>query len=158
MTGARPPRSAKIHRMADDLTGRWSLRAWHGELADGTAVRHGGDRPRGELIYLPGGRMAVQICHDERERFGSRDLEAGEERGRADAFSTYIAYAGRYSLPEPGVVVHHVEIALHPDQAGMDKRRRYRLEGERLVLETQRVRHEDEPASSLLEWERVQRL
>jgi hypothetical protein len=98
--------------------------------------------------------MAVQISHDGRESLGSRELDAGEDAGQAGAYRTYIAYAGRFSVPEPGVVVHHVEQALHPDQAGMDKRRRYALDGDLLTLRTQPVAAAGATASSVLRWRR----
>ena len=99
--------------------------------------------------------MAVQIQYDDRPSLGSRDLEAGDRDGHAHAYRTYNAYAGTYSLPREGVVVHHVELALHPDQPGMDKERRFTLAGDELTLETQRVRTEDGgEASSLLRWRR----
>lgn len=137
-----------------ELIGHWALESWDGETAAGERVLHGGPTPRGDLIYLPSGRMAVQIAHDDRERFGSRDLDAGGEAGQAAAYRTYIAYAGRFSVPEPGIVVHHVEQALHPDQPGMDKRRAYRLEGDRLTLRTQPVAAAGVEADSVLRWRR----
>ena len=98
--------------------------------------------------------MAVQISYDGRPTLGSRDLDAGDEAGRAAAYRTYNAYAGRFSVPEPGVVVHHVELALHPDQPGMDKRRGFLLEGDVLTLETQPVVTAGTAASSRLRWRR----
>jgi hypothetical protein len=98
--------------------------------------------------------MAVQISHDRRPSLGSRDLDAGEDVGQAAAYRTYLAYAGRFSVPEPGVVVHHVEQALHPDQAGMDKRRSYMLADDVLTLRTQPVVSGGIAASSVLRWRR----
>ncbi|HXV52038.1 MAG TPA: lipocalin-like domain-containing protein [Solirubrobacterales bacterium] len=134
--------------------GEWTLVAWTGVDGEGRRVDHGGGSPRGELIYLAGGRMAVQIQHDGRRRFGSRDWGAGSEAERAAAYAGYNAYCGTFSVPEPGVVVHHVELAIHPDQPGMDKRRRYALEGDELVLRTQDVETANGPASSELRWRR----
>ena len=136
------------------LLGHWALESWTGETTAGERVAHGGSAPRGDLIYLPSGRMAVQIAHDGRTRFGSRDLGAGDEAGRAAAYSTYIAYAGRFSVPEPGTVVHHVEQALHPDQTGMDKCRSYDLDADVLILRTQPVVADGREASSELHWRR----
>lgn len=110
--------------------------------------------PRGELVYLESGRMSVQIQHDDRVPFGSRDWEAGDVDERAAAFSTYNAYCGRYSVPEPGVVVHHVELALHPDQPGMEKRREFSLAVDELTLRTQPVATAMGLASSVLRWRR----
>jgi lipocalin-like protein len=98
--------------------------------------------------------MAVQISYDGRRSLGSPDLAAGDDGGQAAAYRTYNAYAGRFSVPEPGVVVHHVEQALHPDQTGIDKRRTYRLDGDVLTLRTQPVVTAGSEASSVLRWRR----
>lgn len=143
---------SRLPAEADGLIGHWRLRSWTGRTDEGEEIRHGGEHPQGDLLYLPSGRMAVQICHDGRARFGSRDLDAGDEGLQASAYRTYIAYAGTYSVPEPGVVVHHVEIALHPDQAGMDKSRSYELDGDDLTLRTQPVVTAGSAASSILRW------
>ena len=147
-----------LPELARPLIGRWSLASWAGRDESGARVAHGGERPRGDLIYLASGRMAVQIQWDERHSLGSRELEAGSEAGRAAALSTYIAYAGGFSIPEQGVVVHHVEICLRPDQVGIDKRREYALDGDELTLRTQPVRTNGSPASSELHWLRAERL
>ncbi len=98
--------------------------------------------------------MAVQIEHDGRERFGSREWSAGSPAERAGAYSTYNAYCGTFRVPEPGVVVHHVELAIHPDQSGTEKRREFALDGDELVLRTQPVDTPTGPASSELRWKR----
>ena len=59
----------------DELLGEWTLHSWTGTDGEGREVKHGGDSPRGELVYLPSGRMAVQIQHDGREPFGDRLAE-----------------------------------------------------------------------------------
>jgi lipocalin-like protein len=136
------------------LLGEWMLVSWTGTDDGGKPVKHGGGSPTGELIYLPDGRVSVQIQYSGRSRFGSREWTAGDEAERAAAYSTYNAYSGTFSLPEPGVVVHHVEIAIHPDQPGMDKRREYVLDGDELALRTQDVEVATGPASSVLSWRR----
>ena len=138
----------------DELLGSWTLVSWSGVDSEGRRVKHGGETPRGELIYLPSGRMAVQIQHDGREPFGSQSWEAGTEEQRASAWAGYNAYCGTFDVVEPGVVVHHVELAIHPDHPGMDKRRDYTLEGDELTLRTQDVETGSGPASSELRWRR----
>jgi hypothetical protein len=136
------------------LHGHWRLVSWTGVDADGEQVLHGGPSPSGDLIYLPSGRMAVQIQYDERPPLGSRDLDAGDETGKAAAYDTYNAYCGTWSAPRDGVVVHHVELALHPDQPGMDKERPFELAGNELTLHTQPVSTPDGEATSVLRWRR----
>ncbi len=140
--------------MTDALLGEWTLVSWTGVDEAGNAVEHGGGSPRGELVYLASGRMAVQIEHDDRDRFGSRDWSAGSAAERATAYSTYNAYCGTFTVPEPGIVVHRVELAIHPDQAGMEKHREFELDGDDLVLRTQPVDTPAGPASSELRWRR----
>jgi hypothetical protein len=143
-----------VQAARERLLGEWTLVSWTGLGPEGEPVEHGGSSPSGELIYLASGRMAVQIQHAGREPFGSRDWQAGTERERASAYETYNAYCGTFSLPDPGVVVHHVELAIHPDHAGMDKRREYTLAGGELVLRTQKVATAAGMASSELKWRR----
>ena len=147
-----------MSELARPLFGRWTLVAWEGRVESGALVAHGGERPRGDLIYLPTDLMAVQIMWDERRPLGSTELEAGSEAARAAAMSTYIAYAGRFSIPSEGIVIHHVEICLRPDQVGIDKRREYTLDGDELTLRTQPVRSNGSPASSELRWQRSEGL
>jgi hypothetical protein len=136
------------------LQGEWTLVSWTGVDGDGARVKHGGDAPRGELVYLASGRMAVQIEHSDREAFGSSDWTAGDAGERAAAYSTYNAYCGTWSVPEPGLVVHHVELAIHPDHPGLEKRREYVLEGDELTLRTQDVATPSGLATSELRWRR----
>ena len=135
------------------LHGHWRLISWTGVGADGNEVALGGASPRGDLIYLPSGRMAVQIQYDERPTMGSRDLDAGDVPEKAAAYDTYNAYCGTYSVGD-GVVTHHVELALHPDQPGMDKERPFELNGDELTLHTQPVATADGEATSALRWRR----
>jgi hypothetical protein len=141
--------------LALPILGGWTLAAWTGMSGSGRPVDHGGPNLTGDLIYLRSGRMAVQIQHDGRTPLGSRELDAGTEELQAAAFRTYIAYAGRFSIPEPGIVIHHVEQSLRPDQVGMDKHRPYDLDGDDLVLQTEPVRIEGELADSTLRWRRA---
>ena len=96
----------------------------------------------------------MQIQYDARAPFGSLDLEAGDEPARAAAYETYIAYCGRFSVPRPGLVVHHVELSLHPDQPGIDKEREFTLDGDELTLRTQAVSSAAGLATSELRWRR----
>jgi len=51
------------------------------------------------------------------------------------AFSTVIAYAGRYTFTGDKIV-HHVEASWMPNQVGTDMVRSVKLEGDRLNLRT----------------------
>jgi hypothetical protein len=138
-----------------DLHGHWRLVSWTGVDGKGNEVAPGGENPQGDLIYLPSGRMAVQIQYDDRPTLGSRDLDAGDGPGKAAAYDTYNAYCGTWTMPRDGVVVHHVDLALHPDQPGMDKERPFELDGDELTLHTQPVRSAGGESTSVLRWRRT---
>ena len=127
---------------AEKLVGHWRLAEWSGRTASGECVRHGGDQPSGDLIYLESGHMAVQIQFD-------------VERSEQPPSDTYLAYCGRWEIREPGTIVHCVELALHPDNVGIEKVRPYALEGDQLVLETQPLDTGEGLASSVIRWRRI---
>ena len=46
-----------------------------------------------------------------------------------------VAYCGTYTVDEVAeVVIHHVEIDLSPNHVGIDRKRRFKLSGDRLEL------------------------
>lgn len=57
------------------------------------------------------------------------------ESERAEAYSSYIAYCGKYRL-EADVVVHTLRMSLFPNWVGGEQRRTAELSGDRLVLAT----------------------
>ena len=148
------PRRALVSERAAQLLGEWTLVSWTGIDCAGRAGLPWRRQALRRIVYLESGRMAVQIQHDGRVPFGSRDWSAGDDDERAAAYSTYNAYCGTFSVPEPGVVVHHVEQAIHPDHPGMDKRREFELEGDQLKLRTQDIETPEGPATSELVWRR----
>ncbi len=90
--------------------------------------------------------MAVQIQYGRRPSLGSQ-TSSGDEAGRAATTPT--TPCGTWSVPRDGVIVHHVELALHPDQPGMDKERPFELAGDELTLHTQPVATPAEVAAGL---------
>ncbi len=54
---------------------------------------------------------------------------------QAEAFKTFLAYAGRYSL-SGDKVIHHVEISSIPNYVDKDLIRSVKFQGDRIVLVT----------------------
>jgi hypothetical protein len=75
------------------------------------------------------------ISYGGRKRLSSSDSLSAPVEEQAEAFSTFIAYAGRYTL-DGDKVIHHVEIASIQDWVDPDLIRSIRFEGERIVLAT----------------------
>jgi len=71
-----------------------------------------GQKPIASSLYADG-RMSVVITAETRKPLSVNDRIAAPADERAEAFSTVIAYAGRYTLPMTKLV-HHVEASWMP--------------------------------------------
>lgn len=114
------------------LVGTWSLvgavsTAASGERNDNPYRVN----PSGVLTYSPEGRVMALIS------FGGRkplSMRAGTEE-KAEAFDTFLAYAGRYAV-NGDKVSHHVEISSIQNYVKRDLIRTIRFEGDRMTLVT----------------------
>ncbi|MGH4021696.1 MAG: lipocalin-like domain-containing protein [Pseudonocardiaceae bacterium] len=66
--------------------------------------------PVSSLVNAPGGWMIVQVVAADRPVITRPDL-LGRVEERAAAYSTCVAYCGRYEV-RGGQIVHHVEMSL----------------------------------------------
>jgi len=117
------------------LIGTWHLETWISLVDDGTEALPMGASPEGLLAYAPDGTMVTVFGRAERDRFGTDDLTGGTTDERSEAFSSFIAYGGRYAL-DGSTIIHTVEVSLFPNWVGTTQRRHWALDdgGERLTL------------------------
>ncbi len=144
---------ASIAQDAKSLIGSWSLVSAWSSTEDGTKRESFGSSPSGVLTYGSDGRMTVLIANGGRKPL-SADRVASPEKERAEAFATFLSYAGRYTLKE-GKVVHHVEISSYPNWVGTDLVRTVGLERDRVTLTTPPVSVGGKMQSTELVWERL---
>jgi len=114
----------------------------------------------GLIMYDATGRMAVQIMPDDRPKFASGNRAQGTAEEIKAAFNGYTAYFGPYEVNEAeGVVIHHLEGSIFPNEIGRDNIRYYEFSGNRLILTpTSMVDGKLAPKSAAtfrLIWERV---
>jgi Lipocalin-like domain len=114
----------------------------------------------GLIMYDTTGRMAVQIMPLDRPKFASGNRRQGTHEEIKAAFDGYNAYFGPYEVNEAeGVVIHHLEGSIFPNEVGRDNIRYYEFSGDRLTLiPTNMVDGKFAPKSSAtfrLIWERV---
>ena len=101
-----------------------------GRHASGSVFHPWGRDVRGRLTYDPAGHVALQIAKGGRERFASDDLEAGTPAEIRQAWDSYHAWFGRFTVgADERSVVHHIEASLFPNWAGVDQMRLVTLEG-----------------------------
>jgi hypothetical protein len=128
-----------MHVMKNRLIGTWALLSYESVSEDGT-TRHPFGGAAGRLAYDEHGNMAGQVM-----RPGRHGTDA----------PGYIAYFGTYEVDAAGdTVIHHVEGALNPSWVGGDQVRRFRFDGDRLVLELD-VPRGDRVFRHVLTWRRL---
>ncbi len=119
----------------EQLSGTWELESWTIGYADREEFTYPyGEDPQGLLLYTDDGWMSASICRTGRALLPAdvsfRTLGEGV---RAQAFSSYFQYAGRYRVLE-GDVIHSVTQSLNPNMVGTQQLRHAELDGQTLVL------------------------
>jgi Lipocalin-like domain len=116
----------------DKVVGTWKLVSASSTTKTGQRSETPyGINPTGFLNYSEDGRVTVLISYDGRKPLS---VAAGTEE-HAEAFKTFLAYAGRYTLSAEKIT-HHIEISSIQNYVGKDLVRSLRLEGDRITLTT----------------------
>jgi hypothetical protein len=122
--------------LSKKFAGAWRLTSIEGNPPGLPSIY---DRPTGQLMYDPSGRMSAQIvARADRKSFApynnGRLLATPEDK--AAAFDSYTAYFGTYTVDaRAGTVTHHLEDSLVPGRRGTDNVRWFEFEGDdRLLL------------------------
>lgn len=116
----------------DKLVGTWKLVSASSTTKTGerSEIPYG-INPTGFLNYSEDGRVTALISYDGRKPLS---VAAGAEE-QAEAFKTFLAYAGRYTFSGEKIT-HHIEISSIQNYVGKDLVRSVRLEGDRITLTT----------------------
>lgn len=139
----------------DSLVGTWRLVSASASIGnDKRDETPFGPSPSGLLIYTREGTMSASISYGNRKAL-SADRVAASIEERAEAFATFFAYAGRYSI-NGGSVIHHVEVASVPNWVNTDLARVIVRQGNRMTLRTPPLAVDGKMRTSELVWERVQ--
>lgn len=129
----RPELSGLPPQTAESLIGTWKLVSVSASTPDGAAVDQPmGSNPTGVHTYTSDGRMSSIISFGGRKPLSTSDRYAARPEEKAEAFVTFFAYAGRYSV-QAGKVIHHVEIASVQNWVNTDLTRDIRIEGDRIT-------------------------
>ena len=116
------------------LVGTWRLVSVTTSSTDGaTNDAVFGSSPTGLLTYTADGRMSAVISYGGRKPL-SADRTRAPVSERADAFASFLAYAGRYSVAG-NTVTHHVEVASFQNWVNTDLVRTVRHDRDRMTLE-----------------------
>jgi len=140
--------------MKEALVGTWKLVSAK-ETVDGESRDAFGRAPTGFLTYTNDDRMMGMISHGERKPLSIPDYVGAPPAERAEAFATFLAYAGTYKL-EGSRVIHHVEASWLENSVGTEQVRSIvKLESDQLLLRTPPYLKAGRMVTAELLWQRV---
>jgi hypothetical protein len=135
----------------DKLAGTWKLVSASSTTASGTRNEAPyGPSPAGLLTYADG-RVTALISYDGRKPLS---VGGGTLEQQAEAFKTFLAYAGPYIF-DGDKVTHHVEISSIQNYVGKDLVRNVKFQGDQIVLITPPTRINGEMQTVELIWRRL---
>lgn len=119
----------------EDLHGSWRLESWTIGYSDRDEFTYPfGEDPLGLLLYTADGWMSASISRRERPPLPADvNYRKIPDAARAEAFSSYFHYAGRYRVVDSDVI-HYVSQSLNPNFPGTEQLRHAEMDGQTLVL------------------------
>ena len=133
------------------LVGTWKLLSASSTTSKGE--RNGapyGEGPTGFLTYTDAGRVTSLISYG-----GRKLLPVGATaEQQAEAFNTFLAYTGRYTL-NGGNVTHHIEVSSIQNYVNKDLVRSIQFQGDRIILTTPPTLVNGKIQSIELVWQRL---
>jgi hypothetical protein len=118
------------------IVGTWKLVPWTFKDAQGKDIHYFSEHAAGILMYDSHGYMNAQLTKAERPAFSSAALDGATLPEAHAAFSSYIAYYGRYYEESPGIIIHVVEGSLFPNWIGNRQVRYGQIAHDCLILHT----------------------
>jgi hypothetical protein len=120
----------------DKLVGTWKLVSASSATSTGEQSEAPyGPSPTGFLTYTDDGRVAALISYGGRKPLSFAAGTNAPLEEQAEAFKTFLAYAGRYTFSDDKVA-HHVEISSIQNYVGRDLIRSVKFQGDQIVLVT----------------------
>jgi hypothetical protein len=119
------------------VKGRWSVVSWEQLYDDGRVVLPMGDEVQGFMEYSDYGMFCV-VSKKGREEFKTGGQWSADESEKAQAYSTYLTYAGDYEI-EGSTITHKIDYSIFPNWEGENQYRHAELVGNVLSLTTGRL-------------------
>ena len=149
-TGVIPPGVSghSIHK----LVGTWKLVSASSTTSTGERSESPyGAQPAGFLTYTGDGRVSALISYDRRK---SLSYGGGSREEQAEAFKTFLAYAGTYRL-DGDKVTHHVEVSSIQNYVDKDLVRSVKFKDDQIILVTPPTRINGKMQTIELVWQRL---
>jgi Lipocalin-like domain len=135
----------------EKLVGSWKLISVSSKKRDGSNHSPYGPSPTGVLTYSGDGRMSALISFDGRKPL---PFGGGTPEDQAEAFRTFLGYAGSYRL-DGDKVIHRVEVSSIQSLVDKDLIRTVKFDADRIVLTTPPTPIQGETQIVDLTWQRI---
>lgn len=120
-----------------EVVGAWALVDFHIRFDDGRdPVQPFGPGATGLITYTEDGWMSAILSRAHRSPLDVPRLEASHratDAEKASAFDSYLSYGGRWHV-DGSTMIHTVHWGLTPNIVGLEQRRDFTLDGDRLTL------------------------
>ena len=135
----------------EELVGTWKLVSASSTTSKGERSETPyGLNPVGFLTYSDDGRVTSLISYGERKLLSV----ASRTEEQAEAFNTFLAYAGRYTL-SGDKVTHHIEVSSIQNYVGKDLVRNIKFVRDQIVLITPPTMINGKIQAIELTWQRL---
>jgi hypothetical protein len=130
------PSAGVVGRTSDKLVGTWKLVSASSTTSTGERNETPyGPSPVGFLTYTGDGRVTALISYGGRKSLSVNGQALALMEEQAEAFKTFFAYAGRYTL-SGDKVTHYIEISSIQNYVSKDLIRSVKFQGDRIILVT----------------------
>jgi len=139
----------------DRLVGTWKLVSASSSTSTGERSETPyGPGPAGYLTYTGDGRISTVIGYGGRKPLSFSREGVAQMEEQAEAFKTFLAYAGRYTL-NGDEVTHHVEVSSIQNYVNKDLVRSIKFQNDRIVLITPPTAVNGKIQTIELTWQRL---
>jgi Lipocalin-like domain len=154
--GRLAAKETKKDSAQNKLVGTWKLVSSSAMYPDGRIVADPdlGPAAKGYLVYDGSGHMCVQLMNP--NRFDWRNPDRATPQEAKAGVDGYEAYCGTYEVREnESMIIHHKDLSLVPNNVGTSVGRKFKFEGDRLILRMLEHAHNGQQLGFTLTWERV---
>jgi hypothetical protein len=134
----------------DRLIGTWKLISASSTTSAGERSEPYGQNPVGFLTYTDDGRVTALISYSGRKPLSVR----AQPEEQADAFKTFLAYAGTFAL-SGDKVTHRIEVSSIQNYVDRELVRTVKFEGDRITLLTPPTPVNEKVQTIELIWQRL---
>ena len=153
---AAPPGKENKKEPVHKIVGTWKLVSSTMQSPDGQLLPdpNFGPSAKGYLFYDSSGHMCIQFMNP--NRFDWRNPSRPTAQQLVSAVNGYQGYCGSYEVRDrAAVIIHHIEVALVPNEVGTSVQRQFGFNGDRLNLTFTQTTTEGQRLTFTLTWERV---